>query len=124
MDKIAISSEGPSLEDRVDPRFGRAAGFVIVDPSTMDFEYRANGAGQVRAQGAGIQAAETVALAGATAVLTGYVGPKAFQALAAAGIRVAQNMENLSVREAVQRYNKGGMSWMQASQAKGRGRRR
>ena len=122
MDKIAISSEGPTLEDRVDPRFGRAAGFVIVDPATLDFEYRDNGAGQVRAQGAGIQAAETVARAGVTAVLTGYVGPKAFQALAAAGIRVAQNMENLSVREAVERYSSGDMSWMQASQAKGQGR--
>jgi len=122
MDKIAISSEGPTLEDRVDPRFGRAAGFVIVDPATLDFEYRDNGAGQVRAQGAGIQAAETVARAGVTAVLTGYVGPKALQALAAAGIRVAQNMENISVREAVERYNSGDMSWTQASQAKGQGR--
>ena len=124
MEKIAISSEGPSLEDRVDPRFGRAAGFVIVDPATMDFEYHDNGAGQVRAQGAGIQAAETVARAGVTVLLTGYVGPKAFQALAAAGIRVAQNMKNISVREALERFNKGGMSWAQASQAKGRGKGR
>jgi predicted Fe-Mo cluster-binding NifX family protein len=123
MEKIAISSEGPSLEDRVDPRFGRAAGFAIVDPKTMDCEYIDNGAGQVRAQGAGIQAAETVARAGVTAVLTGYVGPKAFQTLTAAGIRVAQKLENLSVREAVDRYIKGSLTWAQASQARGRGRR-
>lgn len=124
MDKIAISSEGPTLEDRVDPRFGRAAGFVIVDLATLDFEYLDNGAGQVRAQGAGIQAAETVARAGVTAVLTGYVGPKAFQALAAAGIRVAQNMENISVREAMERCSSGEISWMQASQANGNGQGR
>jgi len=124
MDKIAISSEGPRLEDRVDPRFGRAAGFVIVDPATMEFEYLDNGAGQVRTQGAGIQAAETVARAGVAAMLTGFVGPKAFKALAAAGIRVAQNMENMSVREAVERYNSGGLTWTQTSQAKGRGRGR
>ena len=31
MQKIAISSEGPTLDDLVDPRFGRAGGFVVVD---------------------------------------------------------------------------------------------
>jgi predicted Fe-Mo cluster-binding NifX family protein len=124
MNKIAISSEGPSLEDRVDPRFGRAAGFMIVDPETLTFEYCDNGASQIRTQGAGIQAAEMVAQTGATVVLTGFVGPKAFQALAAAGIRVAQNIENVSVREAVGQFNKGALSWMKGSQAKGRGRRR
>jgi predicted Fe-Mo cluster-binding NifX family protein len=40
-------------------------------------------------------------------VLTGYVGPKAFQALSAVGIRVGQNLENLTVREAVERYKSG-----------------
>lgn len=30
MQKVAVSSEGPSLDDMVDPRFGRAGGFVIV----------------------------------------------------------------------------------------------
>ena len=33
--KVAISSEGPGLESLVDPRFGRAGGFVIVDMDTM-----------------------------------------------------------------------------------------
>lgn len=122
MKKIAISSEGPTLEDQVDPRFGRAAGFIIIDPETMDFEYQDNGASQARAQGAGIQAAETVVSAGAEAVLTGYVGPKAFQALAATGIRVAQNLENLSVKEAVERFQKNEVDWATPEQAKGFGK--
>lgn len=121
MAKIAITSEGPTLDQPVDPRFGRAAGFIIVDPDTMSFEYVENGAAQARAQGAGIQAAETVARTGAGAVLTGFVGPKAFQALAAAGIRIAQNLENMSVEEAVTRYKKGEVSWSDASDAKGYG---
>ena len=33
--KVAVSSEGPGLESQVDPRFGRAGGFVIVDMDTM-----------------------------------------------------------------------------------------
>jgi predicted Fe-Mo cluster-binding NifX family protein len=104
MDKIAISCEEPSLDSQVDPRFGRAAGFLVVDPGSMEFQYVDNGASQVMAQGAGIQAAETVAQSGAKIVLTGFVGPKAFQALSAAGIKVGQNLENLTVREAVERY--------------------
>ena len=104
MDKIAISCEGPTLEDLVDPRFGRAAGFLIVDPETMRTEYVDNGSSQVMAQGAGIQAAETVAATGARIVLTGYVGPKAFMALQAAGIKVGQDLENITAQEAVERY--------------------
>ncbi|MCG6895194.1 MAG: DUF134 domain-containing protein [Desulfobacteraceae bacterium] len=119
MNKIAVSSEGPGLDEPVDPRFGRAAGFVIVDPETLDFEYLENGAAQARGQGAGILAAENVARAGAGVVLTGFVGPKAFQALEAAGIRVAHNMEGLSVREAMQRFNDGRVQWVTVEEAKG-----
>ncbi|MGD9210428.1 MAG: NifB/NifX family molybdenum-iron cluster-binding protein [Desulfobacteraceae bacterium] len=119
MPKIAISSEGPTLEDQVDPRFGRAAGFVIADPKNLSITYINNGTSQALSQGAGIQAAETVAKAGVTAVLTGYVGPKAFQALNAAGIKVAQDFENLSVREAIERYNNGEIKWAELSSAMG-----
>ncbi|MEZ4549457.1 MAG: NifB/NifX family molybdenum-iron cluster-binding protein [Desulfobacterales bacterium] len=81
MDKVAVTCEAPSLDAQVDPRFGRAAGFLIVDPETMEFEYIDNGSTQVMAQGAGIQAAENVSNSGAKVLLTGYVGPKAFQGL-------------------------------------------
>lgn len=105
--KIAVSSEGTTLDDAVDPRFGRAGGFVLVDLESMETEYIDNGASQMRSQGAGIQAAETVARSGADAVLTGYVGPKAFTALSAAGILVGQDVEDMTVRQAVERYNAG-----------------
>ena len=111
MAKIAVTSEGPALDDRMDMRFGRAAGFIIIDPRSMTFEYLDNGAGQVRGQGAGIQAAETVARAGAGAVLTGFVGPKAFQALKAAGIKIGTDLQNLTVREAVERFNANRIEW-------------
>lgn len=107
MSKIAITSEGPTLEHLVDPRFGRAAGFVIVDTDTMDTQYLDNGQSQVMAQGAGIQATEVIARAGVNCLLTGYVGPKAFQALSAAGIKIVQNLEGLTVGEAVGRFKSG-----------------
>jgi predicted DNA-binding protein (UPF0251 family)/predicted Fe-Mo cluster-binding NifX family protein len=109
MSKIAITSEGPGLDDQVDPRFGRAAGFVVVDLDTMETQYIDNGQSQVMAQGAGIQAAELVARAGASWLLTGYVGPKAFQALTAAGIKIGQNLEGMTVREAVERFKSGSL---------------
>jgi predicted Fe-Mo cluster-binding NifX family protein len=120
MEKIAISSEGPDLDTQVDPRFGRAAGFVIVDPATMTFEYVDNGASQVMAQGAGIQAAEIVAATGARVLLTGFVGPKAFQALSAAGITIGQNVANLTVREAVKRFQAGDVPVAEAPNRRGR----
>jgi predicted Fe-Mo cluster-binding NifX family protein len=122
MEKIAITSEGPTLDDALDPRFGRAAGFIVVDPHTLKFDYVDNGASQAMAQGAGIQAAETIARAGANVLLTGYVGPKAFVALQAAGIKVGQNLENLTVRQVVEKYNCGEVEWADAPNRTGHGR--
>ena len=114
MNKIAISSEGPSLDDLMDSRFGRATGFVVVDLETMETEYIDNGSSQVMAQGAGIQAAETVARAGVNVLLTGFVGPKAFSALNAAGIKVGQGIENMTVRQALEKFTRGEVDMAQS----------
>ena len=105
--KVAVTSDGPTLDDAVDPRFGRAGGFVVVDVATMESTYVDNGGSQAMSHGAGIQAAENVAKAGAGAVLTGFVGPKAFAALKAAGIAVVQDLSGMTVRQAVEQYASG-----------------
>lgn len=115
MKRIAVTSEGPSLDDRMDPRFGRAAGFVVVDLETLDTHYIDNGSSQVMSQGAGIQAAELIARAGVSCLLTGYVGPKAFQALSAAGIQVGHKLEGVTVREAVERFKSGQVEMAQSA---------
>jgi predicted Fe-Mo cluster-binding NifX family protein len=120
MHRIAVTSEGPTLDDQVDPRFGRAAGFVIVDLETMDTQYIDNGQSQVMAQGAGIQAAQLIARAGVSWVLTGYVGPKAFKVLNAAGIKVGQDLEGLIVREAVARFKNGNIEMAQTANQEAR----
>jgi len=86
--KLAITSSGKTLADAVDPRFGRAAFFIVVDTETGASKAHANTQSLNAAQGAGIQAAETVSHLGASVVLTGHCGPKAFRALTAAGIQV------------------------------------
>lgn len=114
MNIIAVSSEGPSLTDMVDPRFGRAGGFVVRDMRDGTTSYIDNGLSQTRAQGAGIETAERLAEAGVEVVLSGYVGPKAFEALQAAEIRVCQNMDGISVEEALNRFAAGEVSFADA----------
>ena len=114
---IAVTSEGPGMDSMVDPRFGRAAGFVVVDLATMGISYVDNGGSQAMAQGAGIQAAENIARAGAGALLSGFVGPKAFQALSAGGIQVIQNVEGMTVGQAVDKYKRGELAVADAPNA-------
>ena len=64
--KIAVTSTGNTLDSQVDPRFGRAAYFLVVDTETMEFECISNDAVSA-AGGAGISAAKTVADSGAKA---------------------------------------------------------
>ena len=121
MKRIAVSSEGPRLDDMVDPRFGRAAGFVIVDPAGDASSYIDNGASQVMAQGAGIQAAQNLAGAGVELVISGFVGPKAFQALSAAGIQIIQNVEGVTVGQAVERFKRGELTVADAPNSQAHG---
>jgi predicted Fe-Mo cluster-binding NifX family protein len=100
--KIAVSAAGPSLEDAIDPRFGRCKVFLIIDPATLDFTVVDN-AGRNLSGGAGIEAAQRVADQGVTRVLTGRCGPNAEKVLAAAGIDIVDGCSG-PVREAVERF--------------------
>lgn len=104
MKKIAVTSEGPGFDARVDPRFGRAAGFVVVDTDSMDSDFVDNSKSREMSHGAGIEAAQRIAGRGVAVLLTGQVGPKAQQALATAGIEVVPGMEGITVKEAVRKY--------------------
>ncbi|MDH4272577.1 MAG: NifB/NifX family molybdenum-iron cluster-binding protein [Candidatus Aminicenantes bacterium] len=97
--KICVTTRGPDLEAEIDPNFGRAAYFLIVDQNTLEFRSFANPSAQA-SHGAGIQSAQFVAGQGVSAVLTGEVGPNARRVLESAGIRVI-SMEKSSVREAI-----------------------
>ncbi len=107
MSKVAVSVQGDSLDAPVDPRFGRAAGFLVVDVASMESRYLANGTASEIASGAGIQAAQVIADSGAKILLTGKIGPKAQRALSAAGIRTIEDMDGLTAREAVRRLTDG-----------------
>ena len=52
--KIAVTSVGKTLDSQVDPRFGRAACFIVVDTETMSFSVIEN-ENVAAAGGVGIQ---------------------------------------------------------------------
>ena len=103
--KICVTATANNLDAQVDPRFGRCPYFVIVDSLTMEFEAVANIASGSMT-GAGIRAAQTVASKGVKVLITGNVGPNAFQALSASGIKIVTGAFG-TVREVIEKYNKG-----------------
>jgi predicted Fe-Mo cluster-binding NifX family protein len=86
--KVAITATSDAPDARLDPRFGRAGWFIIHDTEDGHDEAIDNGVIRDAVQGAGVQAAELVVGLGAQALITGHCGPKAFRALAAAGVTV------------------------------------
>lgn len=103
--KIGITSIGKDLDAEVDPRFGRCRYFLIVDTDTMKFDIISNESAMATG-GAGIQAAQIFAKSGAEFLITGNIGPNAFQTLSAAGIKVITGIQG-RVKEALERYKRG-----------------
>ena len=104
--KIAVTTSGVDLTSEIDPRFGRAVRFMIVDPATMETELVENAQTLDLPQGAGIQAAQTIASHNVAVLLTGFCGPKAFKVLDAAGIRVVTDAKG-RIDNIIERYNNG-----------------
>ena len=100
--KIAITSMGAKLEDKVDPRFGRCRYFILFDTDTNKFEAIENTGAQGMG-GVGIQSGQIMADREVKTVLTGSCGPNAFQTLQAAGIKVITGVTG-TVQEAIDKF--------------------
>jgi len=104
--KIALTSMGEGLDAQVDPRFGRAKVFLVIDTETEAIEVVDNTQNLEASQGAGIQAAQIVAETGAEVVITGHCGPNAFRTLTAAGIKLVVGAEG-KIGEVVAKFKSG-----------------
>ena len=111
--KIAISSAGKSLESDIDPRFGRCRYFLVVDTETREVEALPNENAEMMG-GAGIKAAQLVADRGLNTVITGNIGPNAFEVLNAAGIEILTGV-NGTVAGAIEDYKQGDLKRAEAS---------
>jgi len=104
--RLAITAQGNDLDANVDPRFGRASQFLLVETETMQYEVVGNTQSLDLPQGAGIQAAQNILKHRPNAILTGNCGPKAFKVLGAAGVDVILGVSG-TAREAIQAFLKG-----------------
>jgi predicted Fe-Mo cluster-binding NifX family protein len=104
--KIIITVTSPTLDSDVDPRFGRGAYLLVVDPDTLEWQVHPN-PGVTASGGAGIQAAQFVTGLKVDAVISGDFGPHAFQALDAAGIPLYVFGDCRTAREAMAQFKQG-----------------
>jgi predicted Fe-Mo cluster-binding NifX family protein len=116
--KILVTAKGKTLDAPIDPRFGRAEVFLVLDTDSQALEAVDNRAGREAAQGAGILAAEQAVTLGAEVVLTGHCGPNSFRALTAAGVKVFSGLSG-TAREAVESFQAGRLTPTAAPDVKG-----
>lgn len=114
--KIAITSKGTELSSQVDPRFGRAPYILLVDTETMAYKAMDNAPNANAFKGAGIKAATMVHNSGAQVLMTGYCGPKAFQTLQQAGIKVVSDVGG-TVFQAVEKFKSDQLHYLEAPNA-------
>jgi predicted Fe-Mo cluster-binding NifX family protein len=107
---ICITASGRTLESPVDPSFGRTPYFLFIDPDTLEVTPVENTPG---AHGAGVQAAQIVANEKARVVITGSVGPNAYQGLSAAGIEIYVGAKG-TAKQALDDYRAGRLSRTEA----------
>ncbi len=98
--KIAVSASGDTLDAMVDPRFGRCPYYIFVNVAEDSVEIKKNPSAAAGG-GAGVQAAQFVTEQGADHVISGNVGPNAFNVFAAADVPV-YTVAGMTVRHAVE----------------------
>jgi predicted Fe-Mo cluster-binding NifX family protein len=100
--KIGISSSGQSNTSLLDPRFGRCSFFAVYDTDDNSYRFIENKA-QNAGGGAGIAAAQQMVDEDAEIIITGNMGPNAYNVIAGAGIKIYR-AGNVSLEKAVQLY--------------------
>jgi predicted Fe-Mo cluster-binding NifX family protein len=116
--KVAVTSQGEDMSSEVDPRFGRAAYFIVIDTETGAATAHENSQNLNAAQGAGIQAARNVIELGVEAVVTGNVGPKAFSVLKSGDVEVHIGAEG-TVADAIEKMKAGQLECTNAANVEG-----
>ena len=126
--KICVCATGPDLDSQVSPVFGRCPYFLVVDSKTEEFKVIPNPVLQ-SGRGAGVGAAQIAASEKAGAVICGNFGPNAFSVLQMSGIKIYPGVFGLTIKQAIDKYNRGELKEMKVPSVPGRfgfgpGRRR
>ncbi len=105
--KVAVSAIGDNLESKLSPVFGRCPYFIIANVENEEIKewHAIKNPAEFQMGGAGIFAARTVANENVDAVISGSIGPKAFDVLSAVGIKMFLGVEG-SVRENLEKLSR------------------
>ena len=107
--RIALSARGPALSSELDPRFGRASYFVVVDTDTGELSAHDNSQNVRAAHGAGAHAAQDIVNFGVEGLITGNITPDAASALKAGNVKVYKQTWG-TVRDGIERFKSGRLS--------------
>jgi predicted Fe-Mo cluster-binding NifX family protein len=100
--KIAISASGKNKEDLLDNRFGRCEYFQIIDLKSNEIKV-VNNKGLETNGGAGIAAANQILDEDVEVVITGSLGPNAFEIIDRAKIK-AYKCAPIAINEVLEKY--------------------
>ena len=105
--KVGVTAQGDTLDSPVDGSFGRAAYFLIINTDDDSFDVIDNSANVNAMGGAGVQAAQDVVDKGIEWILTGSMGPRAYEVISSAGVKIGGGATG-TVRDALARLKEGG----------------
>jgi len=115
---ICFTSEKDNLNSLLSSRFEESPYFIFFDPENEDLEILKHQQGLLN----GLEAAHLVADRRPDLVITGNIGPAAFDFLKASGIKIASGIFGLSVKEALNRYQEGKIKEVKQIFGAGKGR--
>jgi len=104
--KICFSAVSKDKNSLLDARFGRCPYFLIFDDKDKKWVTVDNQAAAAF-RGAGVIAAQVVVDLGCQAVVSGNVGPNAFNVLQGTGIKIYQGKVEKSIEENLRLLKKG-----------------
>ena len=116
--KIAVTATGRDIRSDLNPSFGRAEYFILVDADSMAYEVVENTQNLNLPQGAGIQAGKTIVENNVDVLISGNCGPKALKVLNSAGVKVVVGPRG-SVIDAVEKYKRGELAVTDAANVDG-----
>jgi predicted Fe-Mo cluster-binding NifX family protein len=116
MNKVVVTSTGETVESPLDSHFGRCRYLLVCDPASGQIEKTIANANAAVPGGAGVSTAQMVADLGIKTIITGNIGPKAYEALVASEIDIYIAAAG-SVKEALEAFAAGKLKKVDDSSA-------
>lgn len=107
--KILITALNDDLNSKLDTRFGRGNWWYIYNTDEEKGEFVNNNKNATLAHGAGVQAASDIINLGVNVLITGSVGPKAYEVLKNSGIKMYKGYADLTIKENLDAFLKNSL---------------